>query len=291
MPLTLPVIPRGKPNGTGCGSSPRSSRSLSGLSTPTTFSPRSFGSTSPSVLSTPDEYLQSHDALSSLQAKYDLLDGTSILLGSGASGAVWSARRRGDDMKVAVKTCPKPAYNPDSFTEVDILRSVQSARGVVRVLDGFSDEDNDIIVMELCHGKDLQCWNSHLTLSEIKIVVYKLLLCLSEVHDMGVTHCDIRLENVIAFQSADGSGVDVTLIDFGSSVRDVGQARVDLHAVGKMISELVSGRRISDARPSFVPDDILDDKQAVGLVGLLMSASQANCRRVSELALHHEWFS
>lgn len=234
------------------------------------------------------------DALTSLHLNYDLIDDSSRLIGSGASGAVWSARNRTDSSEVAVKTIPRPAYSAGEVSESDVLRSVQSVRGVVRLIQSFTDPDIEIIVMELCEGKDLQCWNSNMSLTQTKQVVFDLLQCLCDVHLAGVSHRDVRLENVIVGPSGIEGKENVTLIDFGSGVRDTGEACVDLHGLATIMSELIAGVRCcssDDPFAGFVPSELVaSDIVALDLVTLLMSATKESCEEVSTRALDHAWF-
>ena len=292
MVLCLPLVSRKVASG-DCGLSPVSMRS--GVSTPTTFSSRTVGGSASPVSSVSAWDFQGVDALTSLHLNYDLIDENSRLIGSGASGSVWSARSRVDSSEVAVKTIPKPAYSADVTSETELLRSVQTVRGVVKLVQAFSDADNEIIVMELCEGKDLQCWNNKMTLAQTKHVVFDLLQCLCDVHNVGISHRDVRLENVIAAPSGVEGKMKVTLIDFGSAVGDTAEACIDLHGLATIVSELITGVRCCASEdlclPGFVPSELVTtDELALDLVTLLMSATRDSREEVSCRALDHAWF-
>jgi predicted Ser/Thr protein kinase len=260
---------------------------ISGVSTPTSFFTQSIqGTTSPVSASSAWEFHET-DALSALYSSYDVLSDFSRFLGSGASGSVWTARSRIDWREVAVKTVSRPAYTATFPSEIEILRSVQSVAGVVKLLDSFVDDEYEILVMELCDGMDLQRWNNCLTSIETRQVVRGLVSSLKEMHEAGVSHGDIRLENIMVSRSDTGD-IKATLVDFGSGALGTAEACVDLHGLGQVVLDLLTGNRDcgSDASSLHV-----DNLSAFNLVELLMGATAESRIAVLEEAGRHSWLT
>lgn len=224
---------------------------------------------------------------------YDLLGDQSSLLGTGASASVWSAKVRSSGEYVAVKTVCREAYSKDvSHTESDVLWCLQNVPGVVRIIDSFDDGDQEIIIMELCAGLDLQQWSqSEMSLRTIKSIVFNLLLTLRDVHLQGYTHMDIRLENVVAVRAVDADDVSIKLVDFGSSINSNAEAFVDIQNTGKLLYELLTGHRFSGdfAVSSLKSGNDLDD-QVCDLMGTLVNVDSMNYIHVTSKAILHGWF-
>lgn len=288
--LSLPVFLKGKVHVDGIYT-PRGGEST-GRRTPTTGSPSSLDDMSPADVQCSGD--ETYSAFSLLQNRYEMLDGKSILLGSGASGCVWSATCKVGYEAVAVKTIGKPAYGSRLSRESDLLRRVQNIPGVVKLLAVFGDEDNDIVVMELCKGKDLQQWNiGQLNIGHFKSIMRDLIVCLIGIHRRGISHGDIRLENVIAninpTSNKTGGGPCIRLIDFGSSVSGTAEACNDYISTGKLLFELLAGSRAAsdDAmRRELLP---MKDHGASDLISLLLGATSSNYSVIGARALNHAW--
>jgi len=153
------------------------------------------------------------------------------LLGTGASGAVFAARR--DDGKRAAIKVLRPEWIGE---EVVIERFVREARvmaqakckHVVRILDtgnlGAVHGSAPYLVLELLEGRDLASellargplpWST--------VVPWMIAVCdaLSELHAMDIVHRDVKPSNVFLAKSHDAERPTVKLIDFGIAKGDV----------------------------------------------------------------------
>ena len=289
--ISLPFVSRGSVQCDGIYT-PRVC-DVAGLRTPTTVSPISVYALSPT--SSPQSFHDYHNAFSDLQGRYDLLTGTSKLIGSGGNGCVWSAKCKSSDLDVAVKSVSKPAYRSTQPQESDILRIVQRIPGVVRLFDVFQDDDYEILVMEFCEGRDLQQWKiGELRDNDCKLIVKDLLACLREIHSRGVSHMDVRLENVIV-NAPRSLGVNqetpcVRLVDFGSGVSNTKLACNDLIGTGKLLFELVAGLRIGEQMMTASEMHAVQDSAASDLIDMLLSATPTNYSDIAESATNHPWF-
>lgn len=97
--------------------------------------------------------------------------------------------------------------------EVSILRHMQGAPHVVKLHDVIERPDTIHIVMELCNGGNIgrlqRADESH-----VKSVIGGCVSAVSECHDRGVIHNDIKPEN---FMFTEPHG-DLKIIDFGISM-------------------------------------------------------------------------
>jgi serine/threonine protein kinase len=111
---------------------------------------------------------------------------------------------------------------------------------------------------------------------------------LIDLHSRGVVHGDVRLENVMAWES--NGRLDVRLIDFGSSVEDTSAFYQDFQGLGRMTYELIAGTRL-------ITDDVREmarcrirDQRAWDFIMALTSAQNVSYSSVADTALNHEWF-
>ncbi|KAF4685844.1 NUAK SNF1-like kinase 1 [Perkinsus olseni] len=180
-------------------------------------------STSDSPLTRDGVTPSSKSALAALDASYTL--GSSIA--SGAYGRVCRSVCRQTGSPVALKVIDKPAYeafSPDASMrsghgpgEAEILEMIAGldVEGVPKILDVFEDADATYIVSEL-GGLDLYEWLQRSTdrnEATVLEVITRLLLILDGLHNWGIAHNDVKLENVLLDESG-----EVHLIDFGNAV-------------------------------------------------------------------------
>lgn len=288
--ISLPIYPKGK-----CSHDwiyAISGSDCDGNSTPATVSSLSVYTQSPTSVKCRLDEVQS--ALTSLNEGYDMMGSESRLIGRGASGCVWSAVCRRSGAIVAVKTVSKPAYGSTWFPETTLLQRVQNVPGVVRHVESFADEDCEIIVMELCQGSDLQTLQvGELMLCQLKIIFRDLLMCIGEIHHRGISHGDIRLENVIAYfgtnQVSHTIRPCIKLIDFGSSISGTAEACVDYISAGKLLFELVIGYRASVAEILAYRELHARYENVFDLVKMLLNTTPTNFLQTGKYALNHAW--
>ena len=142
------------------------------------------------------------------------------LLGEGGMGRVFSAHHEGLDREVAVKVLG-PAFQHHPQARERFLREARIAARIdtpysVRVLDYECSTALPYIVFEKIEGEDLASRLHRVgTLSpmELETIVRQLAAALDAVHAAGVVHCDVKLANVMVYESK--AGLEAKLIDFG----------------------------------------------------------------------------
>lgn len=146
------------------------------------------------------------------------------VLGAGGMGVVYVAHDATLDEKVALKTIAATLVGADAVDR--FRREAQAARrithpNVVRIHDIGQDGTLSFISMEYVEGQSL-AQRIHaqgaLPMSDVKRIALELCAGLQAAHEAGVTHRDLKPDNVLI----DGKG-QVRVIDFGL-------ARVDAHS-------------------------------------------------------------
>jgi len=149
-----------------------------------------------------------------LNALYEVKD----VIGSGGFGVVYAAKRKSDGLEVAVKEVSKDSdtlTNNNVPLEVALMQQVNDVPGVIKLLDYFDTADSFYIVMERFNSKDLFDFISEQgPLSEAlsRDLFSQLVNTVSECHEKGVVHRDIKDENILI----DIKTGKTKLIDFGS---------------------------------------------------------------------------
>ena len=121
-------------------------------------------------------------------------------LGQGTFGAVFEARRVGEERRAALKLLlAGEAQDEARFArEVALMRQVDHP-GVVRVLDAGRLGSQPWYVMELCEGETLKerLRRGPFAPDEAARLVRELALALGAVHARGIVHRDLKPSNVI----------------------------------------------------------------------------------------------
>jgi serine/threonine protein kinase len=143
-------------------------------------------------------------------------------LGAGGMGKVYVAEQRGLDRQVAVKVLNTTQDDPDRFRERFFREAKLSSRlkhpNTVRVFDyGQTDDGVFYLVMELLEGYTLGALlRREGVLDPLRCVMLASQLCgsLSEAHELGVVHRDLKPDNLFVTRTADGKDF-LKVLDFG----------------------------------------------------------------------------
>jgi len=145
------------------------------------------------------------------------------VMGQGAFAHVWLAHDDSSQTKYAVKVSKRPYTLNEQLwdTEVDAMKDLSGINGVVKIdRDPFYDAKGRIyIVMEYIDGMDLFdriLAFHHMTPKHIMKIMRELTTTLSEIHDKGWAHCDLKPENVLL--PTDEEQV-CRIVDFGLSLK------------------------------------------------------------------------
>lgn len=150
------------------------------------------------------------------------------VLGEGSMGSVSCIRKRqsgfclglcraGRQQHFALKTIQLRRICLRSIdelkNEIDILRRLDHPN-IVRAYDTFEDAKQLCIVMELCSGGDLSTRLPY-TEDEALHITKSLLSAVAFMHERGVVHRDLKLENIM-FETK-SPNAEIKVIDFGLS--------------------------------------------------------------------------
>lgn len=212
------------------------------------------------------------------------------LLGRGAAGVVWSAVNVATSRKVALKLLIKP--EPRQCER--LLREARAAGAlhhpnVIDIYDVTSLPDGSpVLVLELLQGQTLQeviDARAPLGTKEAASIGRDVARALSVAHASGIVHRDLKPANIFLHGASDEPPV-VKVVDFGisknlltsdRSLTETGMAvgspafmspeqvrgerdldgRTDLWALGVMLYEMVSGKRLFDGRTHEVLTQVL----------------------------------
>lgn len=139
---------------------------------------------------------------------------------------------------VAVKSLHTTADNDRLQDEITALGSVQS-NNVVQVYDVIIERRDAVtelfLVQEFIEGKELtEFANPYTTLKEVLFLLYQLASALCDIHEAGITHRDVKPQNI----KIDAEGV-LKLFDFGLARFAARQSTVGIRGtVGYMAPEL-----------------------------------------------------
>lgn len=138
-------------------------------------------------------------------------------LGEGITGTVRIVTHKRTGKRFAMKTINLDRINKSQLRElrleVSALKLVDHPN-IVRLYETFEDRTTMRLIMELCTGGELAKRRLRKE-SEVIQVVGQLLSAVAHIHNVGIVHRDIKLENVL-FATQDPKS-KVELIDFGLS--------------------------------------------------------------------------
>ena len=140
-------------------------------------------------------------------------------LATGGFSEVHVAENIHNSQQVAIKIIPKPPhFDPSRISrEVSIMQELDS-EPIASFIAKYEDTKAVYIVEKLVRGVDLSMYlekKGRLGEDRVRKIVSEVLRIVGRIHDKGVIHRDLKLENVIIHQEI--SGPRLSIIDFGLS--------------------------------------------------------------------------
>ncbi|XXQ32793.1 Protein kinase domain-containing protein [Plasmodiophora brassicae] len=140
------------------------------------------------------------------------------LIGVGGFSNVFRAEHRRTKRQVAVKVMNATIKTKRIFAnEIDALRRIRDRHDVLKLHDAFANRRHMYIVTELLSGADLFEATAGGAVSDDDLPsTFRMMVdAVAYLHDIGICHLDIKLENFMFTHPAGVPGRTLKLIDFG----------------------------------------------------------------------------
>jgi serine/threonine protein kinase len=138
------------------------------------------------------------------------------VLGAGSFSVVREATQRATGKRLAVKIFnPEKSGREAALKEIAILQESAHA-GVVKFVEYFEEDGRVCMVTEVVPGRDASaCLSERGSYSEddCRTIVKQVLSVLVHMHSKGISHRDLKLDNIVFGENDDLSSL--RLIDFG----------------------------------------------------------------------------
>ena len=140
-----------------------------------------------------------------------------VVINKGTYGTIYKAKFRGSSC--AVKEISSE-HNDIFRNETEVACLLRDTKGSVKVYKSFSYQNKGYMLMEFIESTLLEyCMDTPLLSESEKtaaILFYHICKAVEELHDAGVAHLDLKLENILIreFNTLDS----IRLCDFGSSM-------------------------------------------------------------------------
>ncbi len=152
------------------------------------------------------------------------------LIGEGASGRVWLARREGGEQLVALKIMKKPLGKKKNarraWRELDLLHQIRS-KCIPAVLDHGMHRGRLFIATEFIDGLPIDAYVESADLDRRRRVELLVKVCLAagELHNSGIIHRDLKPSNILVMSDGEPVIIDLGIAALFSS--DVMQTLTD----------------------------------------------------------------
>lgn len=150
--------------------------------------------------------------------EYSIPNDANSILGAGNFGKVYKAYTRTKE-KIAIKEIPKSKleehpYIQEAFQSEIMTQKKATESGMpyfVKLIDHFSNEDYEYVVLEFCEGGTLTDYykKNKLSQNEILEIIYQIGIGVEYLHRIGITHRDLKLDNILKM------GNHYKIADFG----------------------------------------------------------------------------
>ena len=218
----------------------------------------------------------------------------------GGFGEVYRATELGLERPVALKIL-HPGDDSDTLRmrfkrEAKLMARLQSPN-TVRLYD-FGEWGGELfMVLEFVDGKDLaEVVERHgpFDAERIVSVLRQALRSLAEAHETGVLHRDIKLQNLMIYESADQSNL-VKLLDFGIAQFVVDEALHDDQTVGATLGRALTSEGELIGTPRYMspeqargrPLDATSDLYSLGICALELATGRPWLEGESALEVAH----
>ncbi|CAN0254397.1 unnamed protein product, partial [Ectocarpus sp. 12 AP-2014] len=157
----------------------------------------------------------------------DLYETISVI-GKGSVGMILKVKHRQTGVEYALKTIQLDKISRSMLTEmrneIEILKRLDHPN-IIRAIETFESDKEVYLVMRLCTGGDLHR-RAPYTEAAVVDIITKLLSATWYMHQQGIVHRDLKLENVVYESTLPDS--DIFIIDYGlSKIIDRDEARMN----------------------------------------------------------------
>ncbi|CAM9623961.1 unnamed protein product, partial [Ectocarpus fasciculatus] len=159
--------------------------------------------------------------------KVEVLYETISVIGKGSVGMISKVRHRHSGVEYALKTIQLDKISRSMLkemrNEIEILKRLDHPN-IIRAIETFESDKEVYLVMKLCTGGDLHRRAPYAEAAVVDIIS-KLLSATWYMHQQGIVHRDLKLENVVYESTLPDS--DIFIIDYGlSKIMDRDEARM-----------------------------------------------------------------
>ncbi|CAM9531052.1 unnamed protein product [Ectocarpus sp. 12 AP-2014] len=157
----------------------------------------------------------------------DLYETISVI-GKGSVGMILKVKHRQTGVEYALKTIQLEKISRSMLTEmrneIEILKRLDHPN-IIRAIETFESDKEVYLVMRLCTGGDLHRRAPYAEAAVVDIIT-KLLSATWYMHQQGIVHRDLKLENVVYESTLPDA--DIFIIDYGlSKIIDRDEARMN----------------------------------------------------------------